>query len=42
MVIVDKKDFGKRFCVDSKAVNKNSKSDAHSLPDTDDIIASLY
>ena len=41
IVIVDKKDGTKRFCVDYRALNKIAKKNSHPLPRIDDILASL-
>ena len=41
VVIVDKKDSSKRFCVDFRALNKITKSNSYPLPITDDILALL-
>ena len=41
IVIVDKKDGSKRFCVDYRAVNKVLKKNSYPLPRIDDILASL-
>ena len=41
IVMVEKKDGSKRFCVDFRALNKISKKNAHPLPVIDDILASL-
>ena len=41
IVIVDKKDGSKRFCVDLRALNKVAKRDAYPLPRIEDILASL-
>ena len=39
VVIVDKKDGSKRFCVDFRALNKIIKSNSYPLPVIDDILA---
>ncbi|MCG8033371.1 MAG: DDE-type integrase/transposase/recombinase [Candidatus Thiodiazotropha taylori] len=41
VVIVDKKDGSKRFCVDFRALNKITKSNSYPLPVIDDILAQL-
>ena len=41
VVIVDKKDGSKRFCVDFRALNKITKSNSYPLPVIDDILALL-
>lgn len=41
MVLVEKKDGSKRFCVDVSALNKITKRNAHPLSVIDDILASL-
>ena len=41
IVIVDKKDGSKRFCVDYRALNKVAVQNSHPLPRIDDILASL-
>ena len=41
IVIVDKKDGTKRFCVDLRGLNKIAKENAYPLPRIDDILASL-
>ena len=41
IVIVDKKDGTKRFCVDYRALNKVTVKNSHPLPRIDDILASL-
>lgn len=41
IVIVDKKDGQKRFCVDLRALNKVIKKNSYLLPRIDDILASL-
>ena len=41
IVIVDKKDGSKRFCVDLRALNRITKKNSHPLPRIDDILASL-
>ena len=41
VVIVDKKDGTKRFCVDFRALNKITKSNSYPLPVIDDILALL-
>ena len=41
IVLVEKKDGSKRFCVDFRALNKITKNNAHPLPVIDDILASL-
>ena len=41
IVIVDKKDGSKRFCVDLRALKKVAKWDAYPLPRIEDILASL-
>ena len=38
MVIVDKKDGSKRFCIDYRKVNNITKTDAHPLPRIDDLL----
>ena len=41
VVIVDKKDGSKRFCVDFRALNKITKTNSYPLPLIDDILAQL-
>ena len=41
IVLVEKKDCSKRFCVDVKVLNKVAENDALPLPVIDDILASL-
>ena len=41
MVIVDKKDGTKRFCVDFRRLNKITKTNSYPLPIIDDILALL-
>jgi len=41
IVLVEKRDGSKRFCVDFRALNKITKNNAHPLPVIDDILASL-
>ena len=41
IVIVDKKDGSKRFCVDLRGLNRITKKNSHPLPRIDDILASL-
>ena len=41
IVIVDKKDGSKRFCVDLRALNRITKKNSYPLPRIDDILASL-
>lgn len=41
IVLVQKKDGSKRFCVDFRALNKITRKNAHPLPVIDDILASL-
>ena len=41
VVIVDKKNGSKRFCVDFRRLNKISKKNSYSLPLIDDILALL-
>ena len=41
VVIVDKKDGSKRFCVDFRRLNKISKKNSYPLPLVDDILALL-
>ena len=41
MVIVDKKDGSKRFCIDFRKLNKITKSNSYPLPVIDDILAML-
>ena len=41
LVIVDKKDGGKRYCVDYRKLNKITVKNSHPLPRIDDILASL-
>ena len=41
MVIVNKKDGSKRFCVEYRALNKVTVKNSHPLPRIDDIFASL-
>ena len=41
VVIVDKKDGSKRFCVDFRKLNKITKSNSYPLPVIDDILALL-
>ena len=41
IVLVEKKDGSKRFCVDFRDLNKGTKSNAYPLPVIDDILASL-
>jgi len=41
IVMVDKKDGSKRFCVDLRALNRITKNNSHPLPRIDDILASL-
>ena len=41
IVIVDKKDGSKRFCIDYRALNKVTVKNSHPLPRIDDILASL-
>ena len=41
IVLVERKDGSKRFCVDFRDLNKGTKSNAYPLPVIDDILASL-
>ena len=41
VVIVDKKDDSKRFCVDFRKLNRVTKKNSHTLPLIDDILALL-
>ena len=41
IVIVDKKDGSKRFCVDYRALNEAAVQNSNHLPRIDDILASL-
>ena len=41
IVLVEKRDGSKRFCVDFRALNKITKKNAHPLPIIDDILAAL-
>ena len=41
VVIVDKKDGSKQFCVDSRRLNKITKKNSNSLPLIDDLLALL-
>ena len=41
VVIVDKKDGNKRFCVDFRKLNQITKKNSHPLPLIDDILALL-
>ena len=41
IVLVDKKDGSKRFCVDLRALNRVVKKNSYPLPRIDDILASL-
>ena len=41
IVLVEKKDGSKRFCVDFRALNKITKKNAHPLPIIYDILAAL-
>ena len=41
IVVVDKKDGTKRFCVDYRAVNKILKKNSYPLPRIDDVLANL-
>ena len=41
IVVVDKKDGSKRFCVDLRALNRVVKKNNYPLPRIDDILASL-
>ena len=38
VLLVDKKDGSKRFCIDFRSLNKNTKKDAYPIPNVDEMI----